>query len=174
MDASIPVPQFRLGTEDDPSGLIEWLGVLGLSDLADTLLSADERETWVLDHSDSDFRQRVDQFYADLQNLPHEAARLEFPEERALIDTLACNRASRAVQILAAVNERFDGFVEKILSDARRQVEDEQGPTDDPARNVFLTRLVYLIRLDALQTIFSPERRAEVLRAIESAEGENP
>jgi len=120
-------------------------------------------ETWTLD-GDPELENAMDELGKELEDI----SALDMGElghEESFI-RIACNlKSGRALRILQAIDTVHPGSASKLLVHA----EEHSESTEDPA-GIFLRRNVVFERLRLLARVFSPERFALVMRALEGEE----
>ncbi len=121
-------------------------------------------ESWTLD-GDPDLEEVLAKFGKELDDISKVDMSAIGNEE--LFIRIACNvKTSRALRILQAIDTVHPGAASRLLVHA----EEISNSPDDPA-GIFLRRNIVFERLRLLGRVFSEERFALTLRAIEGDEG---
>lgn len=117
-------------------------------------------ESWTIEQSD-EFEQSVTELGEELEHIKDvDMSRLG--QEDLFIRVACALKASRALRLLQALDTAHPGSASKLLSHA----EDESESTEDWP-GIFLRRNIVFERLRLLGRVFSAERFALVLKALE-------
>ena len=87
--------------------------------------------------------------------------------EAQIIRVLATLRAGRALRILQSLDQAKPGTASQLLMFAEEASQDTDKKKGDPYAKLFLRRNLVFERLQLLSRVFSPQRIAIVLKALE-------
>ena len=122
-------------------------------------------EEWTLD-GDPEFEEQMERLGTELDDISTVDLSALAKEESFI--RIACNiRMPRALRLLQALDVAHPGAASRLLVHS----EENSQSTDDPA-GIFLRRNIVFERLRLLARVFSEERFALVLRALEGDEAE--
>jgi intracellular multiplication protein IcmW len=120
-------------------------------------------EHWVLDADPT-----VERAIIQLGETLEQAQEISIVKSEAqIIRVLATLRASRALRILQALDQAKPGTASQLLMFAEEASNDTDKQKGDPFAKLFLRRNLVFERLQLLSRVFSPQRIAIVLKALE-------
>lgn len=123
------------------------------------IVALEKVEAWSADRSP-----KVQALLEELGNVLDKVSQFNLPDESKLITLLAHISAGKALCLLQAFETLKTGTASRLLMYAE---EHSEGPKQDPDARLFLKRNLIFERLQLLSRLFSPQRMALILRALE-------
>lgn len=126
------------------------------------IVALEQVEHWVLDSQPA-----IEQAVIRLGETLDQAGDFTLADEAKVIRVLANLRASRALRILQSLDMAKPGTASQLLMFAEESSQDTDDAKGNEFAKLFLRRNLVFERLQLLSRVFSPQRIAIVLKALE-------